>query len=471
VHDDAIAAILEIVQSSAAAHHAPSVAWGVVRDGALWATGAVGELDDGTTPSPRTVYRIASMTKSFTAAAVLALRDDGVLRLDDPITAHAPELAAVIGPTLDAATITLGDLLSMSSGLATDDVWADRHLDITDDELDALMATGAHFAVDTGTAFEYSNLGFALIGRVVLRTTGTPVQQHVSQRFIGPLGLRRTTWTQPDHDDWARPYRWDAADDAAGGAHAPESLVGDGALAPMGGIWSCIEDLAVWTDWLDHAFPARDEPDDGPLRRASRREMQQIHRYAGTRELAGRSAPQGYGYGVLLRDDPVLGPLAGHSGGLPGYGSNMRWAPGRRLGVIALANVTYAPMAELTLRIFDALHAAGEVPESSVQVSATIERLATELVALLNDWDDARADALFTDNVALDESYTRRRSAATAVAADNGRFTISSITALSGAGADVMLTNGAGSYKLEVELAPLVPARIESFSLARIEAN
>jgi len=167
----------------------------------------------------------------------------------------------------------------------------------------------------------------------------------------------------------------------------------------------------------------------------------------------------------------VLGPLAGHSGGLPGYGSNMRWAPGRRLGVIALANVTYAPMAELTLRIFDALHAAGEVPESSVKVSATIERLATELVALLNDWDDARADALFTDNVALDESYTRRRSAATAVAADNGRFTISSITALSGAGADVVLTNGAGSYKLEVELAPLVPARIESFSLARIEAN
>ena len=455
--------IAELVDAFAREHHCPSITWGVARHGSIVASGAAGSLLDGRSASTRTVYRIASMTKSFTAATVLALRDEGVLRLDDPLTTFAPELSGIVGPTTDAAPITLAHLLSMASGIATDDVWADRHLDISDADLDAIAAAGVHFAVPTDTAFEYSNLGFALIGRVVERASGMRVQDHVTRRFLQPLGLHRTTWVQPDHDDWARPFRWE--DDT----HRLElPLVGDGALAPMGGIWSCVDDLAIWANFFDEAFPARDDPDNGPLRRSSRREMQQMHRFGGSREIAGRAAPNGYGYGLLMRDDPTLGWLAGHSGGLPGYGSNMRWAAGRGLAVIALANVTYAHMAELTLRIFDALHEAGEMPPLEVPVTPVVEGLARRLVALLEDWDDGRADELFTDNVAMDETYVRRRVGAAAAIGAAGPVSIASITALSGAGADVVLRDAVGSeLTIEMEISPLLPPRIESFSIDR----
>ena len=85
------------------------------------------------------------MTKSFSAAATLWLRDAGVLRLDDPIGVYAPELAQLRSPTSDAPPITVRDLLSMTSGLATDDPWADRHLDLTDDGFDAIIAESPVF--------------------------------------------------------------------------------------------------------------------------------------------------------------------------------------------------------------------------------------------------------------------------------------------------------------------------------------
>ena len=77
-------------------------------------------------PDADSVFRIASMTKSFTAATILGLRDEGLLSLDDPIARHVPELAGLHGPTADAPPITIRHLLTMASGLATDDPWGDR---------------------------------------------------------------------------------------------------------------------------------------------------------------------------------------------------------------------------------------------------------------------------------------------------------------------------------------------------------
>ena len=129
-----------LVAEYAEQHHCPTIAWGVVGDGALASTGSVGDVDE------HTVYRIASMTKSFSAAATLWLRDAGALRLDDPIERHAPELWSLRSPIGDVPAITIRDLLSMTSGLATDDPWADRHLDLTDAEFDTIIAAGAVFA-------------------------------------------------------------------------------------------------------------------------------------------------------------------------------------------------------------------------------------------------------------------------------------------------------------------------------------
>lgn len=462
--DHEIRAVVEqLVAKSAERHHCPSISWGVVVDGRLAHHGSTGSIDgDQLQPTLDTVYRIASMTKSFTAAAVLLLRDEGALSLDDEITAHAPELAAIGLPTTDSPAVTIRHLLSMASGMATDDAWADRHLDITSTALDAALASGALFASAPGTEWEYSNLGYGLLGRVVERITGRPVQHWVTERLAGPLGLRNTTWIQPSHENWARPH---ISRDGVAVAD-PMPPLDDGGIAPMGGIWTSVADLARWITWFADAWPPRDAPDAGPLSRASRREMQQVQRYAGRKHLGDVDAPTGYGFGLLVRDDPRLGTVVGHSGGLPGYGSNMRWIPDRGIGVVALANVTYAPMAELTYAMLRGLDHVGLLPQAAEPGSALVDEVGRRLVELLNAWDDGRAEALFTDNVALDEPYERRRAAAAdLVHACGGRLDVERIEATTAAAGTVVFAHPGSSHTLTFQIAPIRPARVQLYEV------
>ena len=432
--------IRELVAATAAEELCPTIAWGVVQQGQL----TDGEHTD-------LVFRIASMTKSFTVAAVLSLRDEGVWRLDDPVARHAPELASVRGPN-GSSPITLHHLMSMSSGLATDDAWADRHLDISAADIDRIYAAGPTFACRPGEAFEYSNLGFAMIGRAVLRATGRRVQDLVSERFLQPLGMHDTSWTQPAHDRWARPHRVEDG----GIVPDPDPLLGDGEIAPMGGLWTTVADLAKWVTWLDG--------EDGP---AYRRDMQRIHTYQGVVELAGHRSPTGYGYGLNVRDDAVLGPVVAHSGGLPGYGSNMRWVRGRGIGAIALANTTYAPMSVLTLKMLHALHADGQVPTVAPTAAPLLTGAATALVALLNDWDDDRAVELFADNVALDESLARRAAAAATVIARHGSLVIERVEPSRATSGVVHLRGSASeaALQLELQLSPEPTAPVQWYEL------
>lgn len=432
--------IRDLVAAAAAEELCPTIAWGVVQHGQL----TDGEHTD-------LVFRIASMTKSFTVAAVLSLRDEGVWRLDDPVARYAPELATVRGPE-GSPPITLHHLMSMSSGLATDDAWADRHLDISADDIDRIYAAGPTFACRPGEAYEYSNLGFAMLGRAVLRATGRRVQDIVSERFLRPLGMDDTTWVQPAHDRWARPHRVEDGRSVPD----PDPLLGDGEIAPMGGLWTTVADLAKWVTWLD--------ADGGP---AYRRDMQRIHTYQGVVEMAGHSSPMGYGYGLNIRDDAVLGPVVAHSGGLPGYGSNMRWVRGRGVAAIALANTTYAAMSVLTLKMLHALHAEGLVPAPAVIAAPLLSDAAIAVVALLNDWDDRRAQQLFADNVALDESLDRRAAAAATVIARHGALIIERIEPSSATSGVVHLRGSVteASLQLELQLSPEPAAAVQWYEL------
>jgi CubicO group peptidase (beta-lactamase class C family) len=433
--------IRELVATTAREELCPSIAWGVLQHG---------ELVDG--EGTDTVYRIASMTKSFTAAIVLWLRDEGAWSLDDPVADHARELAGVRSPE-GSPPITIGQLLSMSSGLATDDAWADRHLDISPAEIDKVYAAGPTFACRPGEAFEYSNLGYAMLGWIVARSTGRSVQTLVTQRILQPLGMTDTSWTQPAHDRWARPHR--VEDGMA--VPEPDAPLGDGEIAPMGGLWSTVADLAKWVSWLDSPAPAP----------AFRHEMQRIHTYQGVTELAGHRSPAGYGFGLNVRDDAALGAVVAHSGGLPGYGSNMRWVRGRGVGAIALANVTYAPMSALTLRMLHALHDHGLVPPPTVPAAPRLEEAATRLVALLNDWDDAAASALFADNVAPDESFARRAAAAGAVRERHGPLQMESVTPDRATSGEVTLrgTASGATLHLDLQLSPEPAAGVQWYEL------
>jgi len=437
-----------LAAASAAEHHCPAVSWGVVRHGELVA-------HSGT---PHTVFRIASMTKSFTTAAVLGLRDEGVLALDQPVADVAPELAAVAGPP-GSAPITLRHLLSMTSGLATDDPWADRQLDITEAAIDRIYAAGPAFAHLPGSAYEYSNLGFAMIGRVVRRATGRPVQDHVRERLLGPLGLTQTTWVQPAHDDWARPHR------VVDGVSQPEGtpLLGDGEMAPMGGLWSCVADLARWVAWFDDAVTRPDATDWIGLSPASRREMQRVNTYIGLTTVAGRTSPAGYGFGLNLRDDAELGTVVAHAGGLPGYGSNMRWLAGQGIGAIALGNTTYVPMSVLTMRMLAVLHEEGEAPGRGVVAAPLLHARCHELVALLNAWSDARAHALFADNVASDDSFARRAAAAAALRERHGTLEMVAVHPTSATSGSAEVRGRGASFRIAVELAPLAGGPVQQY--------
>src|SRR5947207_7849605 len=158
-----------IFRDYASAAHVPGAAWGIIVDGQLAHTGVTGYRDvpSKAPVTPDTVFRIASMTKSFTAIAILKLRDEGKLSLDDPAEKYVPEMKALVYPTSDSPKITIRHLLSHAEGFPEDNPWGDQQLADTDDQLSAMIRGGIPFSNAPGVAYEYSNFGFAILGRVV----------------------------------------------------------------------------------------------------------------------------------------------------------------------------------------------------------------------------------------------------------------------------------------------------------------
>jgi CubicO group peptidase (beta-lactamase class C family) len=427
----------------------PSLAWGLVRHGEVLA-GA--EVD--------AVYRIASMTKSFTAAAVLILRDAGRLGLDDPVERHAPEFAALRSPLPGAPPVTVRHLLTMGSGLATDDAWADRHLDLRDEELDAIVANGVTFAWMPGVTFEYSNLGYGVLGRVVRNITGSTLQRTVTEHLLEPLGMARTSWTAPHDAVIGYRSQHDGEDLVA------EPLLGDGAIAPMGGLFSTVADLARWVDFLASAGGPPHDRYDAVLDAASRREMQQVARaYPAVRSATTGAWSQrggGYGYGLNALPHPTLGTVVTHSGGLPGFGSNMRWVASTGVGLVALSNSTYAPMAPTTEAVLDALATAGAATSPPLPSSPALVDASQRLVSMLNG---AATVGMFADNVDLDVPPAERRRVAAELLTDHGPFRLARVFAES-ATSGVAIAHGTDvELHIDFQLAPIAPSLIQSYDI------
>ena len=148
----------------------------------------------GAVPDLDTVFRIASMTKSFTALAILKLRDEGKLSLDDPVRKWIPELAGMPKATKDSPEITIRHLLTHSEGFPEDNPWGDRQLARSDAFLAAMVKAGIPFSNAPGVAFEYSNTGFALLGRVVAKVSGMRYRDYVDANILKPLGMTSTYW-------------------------------------------------------------------------------------------------------------------------------------------------------------------------------------------------------------------------------------------------------------------------------------
>jgi len=469
---------------------APSGVWGVFGPDGLVHAGGHGSVG-GRVPDAHTAYRIASCTKSFTAAALLALRDEGALALDEPITRFLPGFAAVPLPA-DAPVPTVRMLMTMSAGLPTDDPWGDRQESITNEQLDELIAEGLSFDSIPGTTFAYSNLGYALLGRVIEEASGRPYRDVVRERFLEPLGLTGTGFDVSIGN----------SDDVSGvaignrfldGAWQELPFTGPGAFSPIGGLFSTVADLSRWAVWLGEAMlpesasgdvtgsapgtasgDTESEPVPVPLSRASRREMQQLQRYA-----PGFSVlPAGYGFGLVVEQHPRFGTVVSHSGGYPGFSAHMRWMPGRGIGVVAFENATYSRVSAAATAALDLL------ADSTPEVLSLDERLWPEtraaqraVSALIHDWSDDAAARLFAENVPLDEPYENRRAAiARAIAAVDGllpltpevqQATAGIIREASSTPSHLVwrLPGNRGALRVEIRLTPQRPPLVQTFSV------
>jgi hypothetical protein len=261
-----------------------------------------------------------------------------------------------------------------------------------------------------------------------------------------------------------------------------------GAFAPMGGIYSTVRDLATWVNGFTAAFPPGegDAPPGHPLRAASRREMQLPQSVSGWRAPVrlpggGPAGPAYYGFGLFVDEDPETGRTSGHSGGYPGFGSNMRWHLPTGIAVIALANGTYAGTSTLTglmLREIIPSSTASHValapaagPGASSAGGPWPETLAAKAKAdeLFQSWDDAEADALFTPNVGWDTPYTERRRSIGLVRERIGAFAPDDSRPPESdtpAHRRWWLTGERGTVQAQIQLSPEREPRVQSLSLA-----
>lgn len=394
-----------LFKATAIKNHFPGLAFGIVVDGQLVYTGNFGYTDIAKKIPviSSSLFRIASMSKSFTAMAILKLRDEGKLQLDDPAEKYIPAMKKLKYPTADAPLITIRHLLTHGAGFPEDNPWGDRQLADSDDELVALLEKQVSFSNPPGIEFEYSNLGFALLGRIVTVVSGKPYQQYIKESIWQPLGMKTSEWEYANvaPDKLAHGYRW------LNETWNEETLLhdkADGSWGAMGGMISSIDEFSKYMALHLSAWPPSNAADNGPVKRSSVREMHHPWRINGMnvnyKYTDGRSCPvvSAYCYGLGWMRDCDGREYVSHSGGLPGFGSQWRIMPDYGIGVVAFANRTYANVGQVNMQVLDTLIKLAQLQPRELPSSAILEKRKNELVKLLPDWKSAEQSGIFAEN-------------------------------------------------------------------------
>lgn len=332
----------------------PSLAVAIVADGKIVHTIVRGEADKAShEPATKdTLYRVGSITKTFTATAALALRDEGKLALDDRADLHLPEIGQVALAPSDTRAITLRQLLTHTSGLARlgdfDYTRPDR--DVTEGEVLGALATRVDHA--PGTSYLYSNFGMSLVGLVLARAEKKPYRDVVQARLFDPLGMTSASFAPPSGSKVAKGYE---RNDTT--TPAPSWRLG--ASEAAGGLYASVTDMAKWVAFQQEAWPARDGADDGPVKRASLREAHVAgvpSELAAERTKDGLSvSAEGVGLAWHVRRTCDFSHLVEHGGAIDGFHANVSFAPDRGLGVVVLSNAIGARTARVERSLWDAI--------------------------------------------------------------------------------------------------------------------
>ncbi len=398
-------AIEKIFKDHAKKNHFPGLAFGIVVDGQLVFTGTDGytDIEKKTPVTTASLFRIASMSKSFTAMAILKLRDDGKLKLDDPVYLYVPEMKKQKYPTADSTHVTIRDLLTHGAGFPEDNPWGDRQLADTNKELSELLEKQISFSNPPGITYEYANLGFALLGRIVTKASGNPYQQYIRENIWKPLGMNTSEWEYGNiaPDKLAHGYRWERE------KWNEETLLqdtADGSWGAMGSMISSIDEFSKYMAFHLSAWPPSNAAETGPVKRSSVREMQHPWRFNGLNPSftypGGRicATAGAYGYGLGWVRDCEARVILGHGGGLPGFGSHWRIIPEYGIGVVAFGNVTYASLGGINLQVLDLMIKEAGLKPRQLPVSSILAQRKAELLKVIPSWETGEKSGIFAEN-------------------------------------------------------------------------
>jgi CubicO group peptidase (beta-lactamase class C family) len=344
---------------SAAVFHGEELAW----------SEAIGlaDVEQGVEASPDTQYAVASITKTFTAASILQLRDEGKLDLEDPLSKHLPEAAH--------GTPTLRRMLAHASGLQREppgEIWESLTFPDEEDLLAGLEE--AEQVLAPMAAWHYSNLAYALLGIVVARLSGMPFRDHVQKRLVAPVGLERTTWGPGENA--ALPYFVEPYSDAV----QREPVLELGGKGGESGLYSTTGDLARWGAFLC-------DPDESVLKGSSVAEMHDLN------VMAEADWTRGWGLGLELwrRGERIFG---GHTGGFPGFLSILAYSRRDRVGAIMLTNTSDWP--KLGSTGLELAEAALEELAPELEPWAPEETPPPEIALLLGRWWSEGSETIFS---------------------------------------------------------------------------
>ena len=328
--DSVLPKIRQRIHATLTEHHVPGAAVAIVRDQELaWAEGfGLADIASQRAMTPDTLFGVASISKTFTGAAIVQLRDEGKLALDDPLMKFIPEFKAVTCHYGRIEDVTLRRLLTHLSGLVGESPtshWRSASFP-TMTEIIAGLAKSA-LVIEPHSAFKYSNLAFALLGEVVARVSGRPFTEYLRREILDPLGMTASCFTLEEAGArMATGYLPHPYDDVPESAPAVTDHNGYDAAA---GLRSSVTDLAKW---ISLQFRTR----------ADQREGAQV--------LAGKSVSEMHRVVFVERDWRVGYCLAwwafrigenihhGHGGSNPGFLSQLVFNKEHRLGVVALTN-------------------------------------------------------------------------------------------------------------------------------------
>ena len=472
---DALPVADKIFKKFAEEKHLPGLAYGFVIDNKLVYSGEIGIINTASKipVSTKSQFRIASMSKSFTAMAIMKLRDEGKLSLQDSAAKFIPELSNFTYLTADAPAIKIENLLTMTSGFPEDNPWGDRQLDATDEELIDIVKDGVSFSNVPAYEYEYSNLGFALLGNIITRISGMPYQEYITKNIFEPLGMNDTYWEYTEVPDslLAMGYRWKDED------WVEEPYLHDGAFGAMGGLITSIDDFSKYVSFHLSAWPPKNDADNGPVKRSSIREMHQpkfprLNTKATDAEGNECAEIVAYGYGLRISKNCNGVYSVAHSGGLPGFGSNYVFYPDYGVGIMSFCNLTYKAPSSANAEVMDALLKAGVLEERTLPVSDILLAKKDDVIKLINEWNPEFEKEILAENFYLDIPREDRIAEAKAIFEEVGKIkSTGSVKPLNQLRGTFLLHGEKGDMQVYFTLTPQKDPKVQMLILNLLDKN